>query len=84
MSARRTSAGNASLPLPVLAVYSATRSEIWPARTAAVSDESVSGAGDGRIRAKRYINSGKALATVKVKGLPALVTTRPKIFELRP
>ncbi|MBI4869599.1 MAG: electron transfer flavoprotein subunit alpha/FixB family protein [Candidatus Wallbacteria bacterium] len=37
-------------------------------------------AASGRVSAKRFINSGKALATVQVKTSPALVTTRPKAF----
>ncbi|MBI5546898.1 MAG: electron transfer flavoprotein subunit alpha/FixB family protein [Deltaproteobacteria bacterium] len=36
---------------------------------------------DGRLVAKRFVYSGKALATGKVKGVPAIFTTRPKVFE---
>jgi electron transfer flavoprotein alpha subunit len=36
----------------------------------------------GAVVAKRYVNSGKALATAKVKSSPAILTTRPKVFEL--
>ncbi|MBI3890613.1 MAG: electron transfer flavoprotein subunit alpha/FixB family protein [Candidatus Wallbacteria bacterium] len=39
-------------------------------------------ASDGRILAKRFVNSGKALATVKARGTPALLTTRPKAFAI--
>lgn len=36
----------------------------------------------GAVVAKRYVNSGKALATAKVKSAPAILTTRPKVFDL--